>query len=119
MDKRIKISILVIFIVLLATNYNAFYGAYLSTVGSCYSNGQDIVKSKGYTLAGYVEDKIIENKTVPQITILIQNNNTIRHEYCHAVQILQKRNFNCKIKPLFYLNELECYFLENIPIEVK
>lgn len=112
----IIIVVLIISILMITIFINILKPAYYSYLGNCKSNGYELIVQAGYMVGGQTTG--YENET-PEVHIFVEDNRVIRHEYCHANQILQHRAFDCSSPFGNYINELECYTLQYIPIPIK
>lgn len=115
-----KITILFFIVLLLIVCYEpVFKRAYYSTQSNCYPETIPLIEAKGYEIQGFVNATTINDTEIINVNIFNYEPSVIRHEMCHVAQFKQKRLFNCVIKHLNYLNEVECYLFEKLPIKIN
>lgn len=98
-------AIMLSIILFTALYVNVLKPAYYSVQGNCVINGKEILQDAGYEVVG--QFSYSNNTTSTQI--FVQDPIVVKHENCHYQQFLERRLFNCNIKFLNYINEVECY----------
>lgn len=104
----IILLIITLIVIVMGSNSQQFYGAYLSTKSDCFP--QITQAPEGYVQAGQLETFANGEQ---KITIFINDTRVIRHELCHYTQNINGKSYSCKNLIGVYANELECYFLQN------
>jgi len=105
----IKKSILIIILIILGfILLKIFYMSYLSVYGACNN-----VVPEGYVVSGSVTQEEVNDSIVNVVRLKSFKTSTLKHEYCHVNQNIDKRNSYCNLK--HYINEIECYSSEYIP----
>lgn len=108
----IIISLILFSIFFLWFYKNVIYYSNLSVTKACDPHRFDMIYSHQYSSAAQVTFNNITNdveilyfKENPQLSL-------IKHEECHIRQYKQHRLFNCRIKALVFINEIECYTIQ-------
>lgn len=82
--------------------------AYMSYVGICVPQGQEIIAQSGYVMAGAFDP---QNETIILVPELADDR-TVRHEQCHQWQYNHGLLVGCDNKVRYIANEINCYIWE-------
>jgi len=98
------------FLVFWATT-SIFIPANVSYNLACASQEEIDILLESYVIEGSVETK--EDEII--VTIFVEDEDVIKHEWIHVKQLESDRIYSCSHKILRTMNEIEAYFMEDVP----